>query len=157
MRYYLQRWRHGKQGIISATIENFQGQRWRLANKGIISKIVGQWWLHILWGIISTDDGMENKVWFLEMILDIVSRHLWPREDTTLAEMIPHDIRSYLWPNILEMIPCFPSLHLWRWYLENRSVISGDDTLKSKPSSLEMIPWKASLHLRRWLPLNTSR
>ena len=85
MRYHPQRWRLGKHGIISATVEFFLGQRWRrtissiisemaewfsryhlqrwrLSFQGIISKIVGQRWLHLLWGIISRDDGLENKV-----------------------------------------------------------------------------------------------
>ena len=70
MMYHHQRWRLGKHGIISATIEFFLGQRWRrtitissiisempewfsrynlqrwrLAFQSIISKIIGQWWL----------------------------------------------------------------------------------------------------------------
>ena len=92
--------------------------------------------------VISGDD-----TWYCQPSSLTQEEYISSGDDTMFSqpsslEMIPHDIRSHLWPKILEMIPWNASHHLWRWYLENCSVITGDDTVKSKPSSLEMTTLK---------------
>ena len=48
--------------VMTEQFSRYHLQRWWLTFHGIISRIVGQTWLRILWGIILRDEGLENMV-----------------------------------------------------------------------------------------------
>ena len=83
-------------------------QRWRLAFHDIISRIVGERWLRILWGIISA----------------IVVTSLGQRWRLTISSIISRDEGLLFKVSSPEMMERFSRYHLQRWRLAFHDIIS---------------------------------